>query len=107
MIEMVEFSKWIALAEKTLEDLQRQDPNDRLSAWALIQRSVEHLKAVSETWLLWLTNPQYIENFTVKELSEAQYNFRATTVRLVQLTIESMRKHNTDKPAQPPPVTTA
>ena len=104
---MVDFAKWIALAEKSLDELESQDAGDRLAAWALIQQSMAHLKAVSETWLSWLTNPQYIENFTVEELSEAQCNLRAATIRLVELTIESMKRHNTNKPTQPSPQTTA
>jgi hypothetical protein len=75
---------WTEERGKALEDIKKQEPNDRLGLYASLIRMNSALFESVRGWDSWLRNPAFIDTFSEEELKEIYKEFRDVCIRFLE-----------------------
>jgi hypothetical protein len=75
---------WAEERTKTLEDIKKLEPADRLGLYASLIRINSALFESVKGWESWLRNPTFIDTFSEEELKDIYKQFKAVCVKFLE-----------------------
>lgn len=79
---------WVEERTKTLDEIKKLTPEDRLGYYAGILKLNRILYESVKGWSKWLMTPEFMETFQQQELEEIFGNFREFTEKFLDLDIK-------------------
>jgi len=87
----VSLEKWIKDCEKTLEEIKKFNPKDRLELVSSIAECNMAIKASAVGWQSWLTSPIVMKEFSKEELEAIFNKFKELTIEFLTLDIKNSK----------------
>jgi hypothetical protein len=95
----LESLSWTEERAKSLEDIKKLEPADRLGLYASLIRMNSALFESVRGWDSWLRNPAFIDTFSEEELKEIYKQFKDVCVRFLEEDVKWTGKKETSAPA--------
>lgn len=83
---------WAQERTKSLDDIKKMTPADRLGFYAGILKMNRVLYESVKGWSKWLMTPEFMETFNKEELEEIFENFKGFTEKFLELDIKWTEK---------------
>jgi len=94
---------WVEERTRTLDDIKKMTPEDRLGYYAGILKLNRILYESVKGWSKWLMTPEFMETFPRDELEEIFKNFKDFTERFLELDIKwTGKKEKKSSPRERP-----